>query len=481
LLSNSFACQVSEKHNTTFVFLEGRARQFVLDHSLEGPTYQHALRKEAKAFRRAHFGPLSPLSWDYEFSLLRLVRKKAADLSGLHDFFSTERFGVRSLRKVVARLTGFHGFFSGKKPTAGVHVAVLGDGPEGSPRNRYDEEGGFFAAVRRWWPWGGPDPQDEVSLAPPPVSEPPGDWRSYGGDPGGRFWLGFRWFSDAKRGTESEEESSGDGVSSSLAQGGGDDSDEGAQQAVLRSRWEQVQQLWAFGREASPEEVGEKSGTEEPPDGVSSPDGVSAPDGESGSPREGQAEAEGLSPASSVPDRRWLSVGWTPWGAVQVQTPDSRKGEGGVVGPALEAQPLPEEASYLQRWWPASSAREVEPAAALVASSVGPASVNPVVSGQEGEEEVTAVEEGEDDREVMGEGFDGPVAAEGQAVSEEQSYLQRWWPARSARGGEPAAAPASSSVAPTPVVSGPEGEEEVTAVTGTDPFDGSELAAGVAE
>ena len=39
---------MSEKHNTTFVFLEGRARQFVLDHSLEGPTYQHALRKEAK-------------------------------------------------------------------------------------------------------------------------------------------------------------------------------------------------------------------------------------------------------------------------------------------------------------------------------------------------------------------------------------------------------------------------------------------------
>lgn len=42
---------MSEKHNTTFVFLEGRARQFVLDHSLEGPTYQHALRKEAKGKR----------------------------------------------------------------------------------------------------------------------------------------------------------------------------------------------------------------------------------------------------------------------------------------------------------------------------------------------------------------------------------------------------------------------------------------------
>ncbi|CAN0334753.1 unnamed protein product, partial [Hapterophycus canaliculatus] len=39
--------QIHEKHNTTFVFLEGRAKQFVLDHSLEGPTYQHALRKEA--------------------------------------------------------------------------------------------------------------------------------------------------------------------------------------------------------------------------------------------------------------------------------------------------------------------------------------------------------------------------------------------------------------------------------------------------
>lgn len=44
----SLARQINEKHNTTFVFLEGRAKQFVVDHSLEGPTYQHALRKEAR-------------------------------------------------------------------------------------------------------------------------------------------------------------------------------------------------------------------------------------------------------------------------------------------------------------------------------------------------------------------------------------------------------------------------------------------------
>jgi hypothetical protein len=28
------------KHNTTFVFLEGKARSPIFDHSLEGPTYQ---------------------------------------------------------------------------------------------------------------------------------------------------------------------------------------------------------------------------------------------------------------------------------------------------------------------------------------------------------------------------------------------------------------------------------------------------------
>lgn len=632
------------------------------------------------------------------------MRKKAASLSGIHDFFSTERFGVRSLRKAVARLTGFHGFFSGKKPTAGVHIAVIGEGPDGY-RSRHDDEGGFFAAVRRWWPWGGPD-DGRLTLAPP-VSEPPEGWRSYG-DPGSRFWLGFRWFSDAKRGAESEDEVSGD---------------EGAQ-AVSRSRWEQVQYRWAFGREVSPEEAGESA--TEPPGGVA----PEAAGGENGSRREGGVE--GQSPLSAVPDRRWLSVGWTPWGAMQapddasvrVEAPSGLEGvgegghsrsegesppvsvgegegvgEGEVFGPVLEgqtrseepsylkrwwsgspteevvepaaaaaagngsqpgpdgveggeaegegvelgpvleaqpgetsylkrwwpagptqevtpaataapgnvseagvdragkgeaegvelgpvlgAQPLPEESSYvkrwwpgspaqevapvgagsvskagtdgegegggegakvglvaeaqplseessyvkrwwpgssaqevapaassvshavskeatsvgrkeggdkgvgrvlegqpfseeksyLQRWWPSKPAREVERAAAPAASSVDPAGAGPVVYGQNEEKAVTATGDGEE------EGAEDRVGSvlEGEAVSEEPSYLKRWWPARSTRGVGPAAAPVSSSS--VPAVPDPEGEEELPEVTGTDVFDGTELAAGAA-
>ncbi|CAN0312189.1 unnamed protein product, partial [Discosporangium mesarthrocarpum] len=45
--SNTEYQEMNAKHNTTFIFLEGRAKHSLLDHSLEGPTYQHALRREA--------------------------------------------------------------------------------------------------------------------------------------------------------------------------------------------------------------------------------------------------------------------------------------------------------------------------------------------------------------------------------------------------------------------------------------------------
>lgn len=66
------------------------------------------------AFRRSHFGPLSPLSWDYDTSLVRLVRKRMARVSGVRHFLSTEYWSIQSWRKSMARFTGLSGFFVSK-------------------------------------------------------------------------------------------------------------------------------------------------------------------------------------------------------------------------------------------------------------------------------------------------------------------------------------------------------------------------------
>lgn len=351
---------------------------------------------------------------------------------------------MRSFRKIVARLTGFHGFFSGKKPTPGVHVAVIGEGPERS----HSYEGGFWGAVRRWWPW--EREHDRVGLMTP-ASDP----AEGGRDPGSRFWLGFRWYSDARRGEESEPEddetvrslsslSVGDGGGSS-----GDGDGEGAQ-AVSRSRWEQVQHFWASGREESSSQGG--SGTEPPDGGGGVAQGTTGEERENASSHEEEGGA-GEQSMESVPDRRWLSVGWTPWGAVKKPDAEPRsplgqaegggeeesspnlggngegkegEGEGEVLGKVLEGQTALKEPSYLQRWWPASSAQEVEPeVAASAAGSVGEA--GPDGGGGAGGEEIGAV-------------------VEAQPLPEESGYLKRWWPISPAREMEPEEATSTAGI-----------------------------------
>jgi hypothetical protein len=81
------------KHNTSFVFIEGRARNSLRDHSLEGPTYQEALRLEAKAF------------FERERKGLQITEQQP------RGWFAEE---IRAARKRVAQFTGLHGYFSGK-------------------------------------------------------------------------------------------------------------------------------------------------------------------------------------------------------------------------------------------------------------------------------------------------------------------------------------------------------------------------------
>ncbi|CAM9283951.1 unnamed protein product, partial [Phaeothamnion confervicola] len=102
------------KHNTTFVFLAGRANNALVDHSLEGPTYMAALEREAAFYRRRYFGSPGPLTtWGYDMSPLRRLRKLLARQSGLHHLLDGSA-GLRAARKRAAAATGLHGFFSGK-------------------------------------------------------------------------------------------------------------------------------------------------------------------------------------------------------------------------------------------------------------------------------------------------------------------------------------------------------------------------------
>ncbi len=103
------------KHNTTFIFMEGKARAGLRDHSLEGPTYRTALEMEASEFmgRIATCGverSRSARILSQVRQTVRLMRKKTARVTGLRHFFSSPLIAIR---KLTARTTGMRWIFSG--------------------------------------------------------------------------------------------------------------------------------------------------------------------------------------------------------------------------------------------------------------------------------------------------------------------------------------------------------------------------------
>jgi len=80
------------KHNTSFVFLQGRAGDRFADHSLVGPTYLTALNKEAAVFRRSYYRAYwlegLTIAKPSEMGWGRFVRKRVAAATGFHNYFS---------------------------------------------------------------------------------------------------------------------------------------------------------------------------------------------------------------------------------------------------------------------------------------------------------------------------------------------------------------------------------------------------------
>lgn len=103
--------QVREKkHNTSFVFIPGKAKHPIHDHSAEGETYRVALDIEALEFK-ARLVLMRSLD-QAERDWMRLSRKAMANITGVHHFW--DQFSVRSIRKTAATVTRVHGFFSRK-------------------------------------------------------------------------------------------------------------------------------------------------------------------------------------------------------------------------------------------------------------------------------------------------------------------------------------------------------------------------------
>ncbi len=103
------------KHNTTFIFMEGKARAGLRDHSLEGPTYRSALEMEASEFmdRISTYGieiSHSARILSQVRQMLRLMRKKTARATGFRNFFSSP---FTTIRKFTTRAIGTGWGFSG--------------------------------------------------------------------------------------------------------------------------------------------------------------------------------------------------------------------------------------------------------------------------------------------------------------------------------------------------------------------------------
>ena len=81
---NTTYCEIrDDKHNTTFVFLEGLANNPIADHSMTGPTYSWAAKLEAIEYWK-RINKQAPIAnyW------VRILRKKTAEVTGLHNFWS---------------------------------------------------------------------------------------------------------------------------------------------------------------------------------------------------------------------------------------------------------------------------------------------------------------------------------------------------------------------------------------------------------
>ena len=348
---------------------------------------------------------------------MRLARKKVAQLSGLHDFFNTERFGLRSLRKSVAHLTGFHGFFSGKNPGAkGVAVSVVGS------RSRKAAAAAATTAVanevtsgaRWWWPWGrrkssssgDSDGVKGVGVVSAPVPGADGSDAPGGGD---RFWLGFRW--SRRRKQQGEEQEVVGGVTDLaasppllIAEG---TAGEGNPGPLPRSRWAQVRGAWGFGRPAESEAVG------------ATPAATIPEAQEDSSEEEEEDKSEGVvkgqvgsSPESSSSSRPWLSIGWTPWGGRAKDRTD-----------VSSASLVREE----------GAGGEAEGNAADEKGAAAGASTAATVAGGDGAAgDAEGQQVGDSTADDSPPGAGSPAAAEPVSPSrDEVSYLRRWWPGSS--------------------------------------------------
>lgn len=99
------------KHNTTFVFLDGQLNHPIRDHDMAGPTYITALKLEAIEHKRRMSHLSTPIETQKYW--IRLGRKRAASLTGMHHFWGSLPVLLRSVRKSSARISNMHGFFNG--------------------------------------------------------------------------------------------------------------------------------------------------------------------------------------------------------------------------------------------------------------------------------------------------------------------------------------------------------------------------------
>lgn len=74
-----------EKHNTTFIFLRALANNVLRDHSMTGPTYRLALRREAAELRKRIDIILRMDAKDKD--RIRKLRKYIANITGIHHFW----------------------------------------------------------------------------------------------------------------------------------------------------------------------------------------------------------------------------------------------------------------------------------------------------------------------------------------------------------------------------------------------------------
>ena len=140
--NESFNEVVYTKHNTSFVFIEGKSNNPVLDHSMEGDTYLAALEREALLRTRREYLMYFEQAI-YPKQLIRNLRKLAANVTGQHHFFSRglslrssmpswsgmpsgglfSNGSIRAIRKAAAKITGQRFFFSGNHRAQMVIIA----------------------------------------------------------------------------------------------------------------------------------------------------------------------------------------------------------------------------------------------------------------------------------------------------------------------------------------------------------------------